>query len=86
MADSDGEVARLAGGGGWIDCVAVVRWGDGLVEVFQQHGEGGVLDLEFGLGESASFLGRPAAVVFWGDDFLGEAEELQGSLDLTWEI
>jgi len=49
-------------------------------------GEGGVLDLELGVGEIASGLGRAAAVVFRGNDFLGEAEELERGFDLTREI
>lgn len=56
-----------------------------MVEVFQQHGESGVLHLKFGAGEIASGLGR-AAVVFRSGDFLGEAEELEGSLYLAGEV
>ena len=84
MADSDRKVVLLVGDG-WIDFMSVVRCGNGLVEVFQQHGEGGVLDLELGFGEIASGDGR-TAVVFRGDDFLGEVEESECGLDLAWDI
>lgn len=75
----------FAGGGGGLKRLALLRRGDGVVEVFQQHGESGVLHLKFGAGEIASGLGR-AAVVFRSGDFLGESEELEGCLDLAGEV
>ena len=71
---------------GWLRGRALLRHWNRVVEVFQQHGESGVLHLKFGAGEIASGLGRAAAVVFRGGDFLGEAKELQGGLDLAGEV
>lgn len=82
MADSNGKIVLLAGGGGWIDGVAVVGRGDRLVEVFQEHRERGVLHFELGFGEIATLGGR-AVEGMRVLEFLGKAEELERGFDLA---
>lgn len=65
--------------------MSLFRRGHWVVEVFQQHGEGGVLDLKFGAGQGAALAGRAVEGVRVLE-FLGEAEELERGVDLAGEI
>ena len=57
----------------------------GLVEVFQQHGEGRVLHLKFGAVEGA-FRKMRTAEFLWIHNLLGVAEIVKGGLNLAGEV
>ena len=65
--------------------MSLFRRGHWVIEVFQQHGECGILDLEFGFGEIAALAGR-AVEGMRVLEFLGKAQELERGIDLAREI
>ncbi len=85
MADLEWKVVVVFRGGWRPVLFAFARWKNRLIEIFEQGNQRRILDLELGVGEFTSGSGG-AAVILWGYDFLGEAEELEGRLDLGWEL